>query len=64
MAIQHIAIHIVKRDKKSDPLFVKLRDEENPISGLSGKLGDLLLNLFSEANLHKGEFGVNGDNSV
>mgnify|MGYP001964060878 CR=1 FL=1 len=64
VAIQHIAIHIVKRDKKSDPLFVKLRDEENPISGLSGKLGDLLLNLFSEANLHKGEFGVNGDNSV
>jgi len=64
MAIKYIAIHIIKRDKNGDNLFVKLRNVVNPIEGLSGKLADQLLNLFNEANLNKGEFGVDGDNNV
>jgi nucleoid-associated protein len=64
MAIQHIAIHIVKRSENGDDLFVKIRDIVNPLSGLSGELADQLLNLFDEANLNKGEFGVKGDNTV
>jgi nucleoid-associated protein len=64
MAIQHIAIHIVKRKENGDDLFIKIRPEENPLSGLSGELADQLLNLFNEANLNKGEFGVGGDDTV
>jgi nucleoid-associated protein len=64
MAIQHIAIHIIKREANGDPLFVKLRDAVNPLAGLSGELADQLLSLFDEANLNKGEFGVDGDNTV
>jgi nucleoid-associated protein len=64
MAIQHIAIHIVKRTENGDDLFIKLRDLENPLAGLSGELADQLLNLFNEASLNKGEFGVAGDNDV
>jgi nucleoid-associated protein len=64
MSIQYIAIHIVKREENGDPLFVKLRDTVNPLAGLSGDLADQLLSLFDEANLNKGEFGVDGDNTV
>ncbi|TDF41470.1 nucleoid-associated protein [Alteromonadaceae bacterium M269] len=64
MAIQHIAIHIIKREQNGDPLFVKLRESVNPLSGLSGELASQLLGLFDEANLNKGEFGVDGDNNV
>lgn len=64
MAIQQIAIHIIKRDENGDDLFIKIRDAVNPLSGLSVELADQLLNLFGEANLNKGEFGVKGDNTV
>jgi nucleoid-associated protein len=64
MSIQHIAIHIVKRDENGELLFIKLRDRVNPLAGLSHDLADQLLNLFDEANLNKGEFGVDGDNTV
>ncbi len=64
MAIKYVAIHIIKRMESSEDLFVKLRDTVNPLSGLSRNLADQLLNLFGEANLQKGEFGVNGDNTV
>lgn len=64
MAIQHIVIHIIKRNENGDDLFIKLRDVVNPLAGLSVDLADQLLNLFDEASLHKGEFGVDGDNTV
>lgn len=64
MSIQYIVIHIVKRKENGAPLFVKLRDEVNPLAGLSGELADQLLGLFDEANLNKGEFGLDGDNTV
>ncbi|KAF7787180.1 nucleoid-associated protein [Pseudoalteromonas rubra] len=64
MAIKHVIIHVVKRDKDGERLTKQLRDHENNTDGLTKQLTDGLLELFSNAHLNIGEFGVDGDNNA
>ncbi|HIF9077019.1 TPA: nucleoid-associated protein [Photobacterium damselae] len=64
MAIKNVILHEVTRDKDGDPVIVNLRDEENSIVGLGEKLTAQLIDLFSQATLNIGEFGVDGDPSL
>ena len=64
MAIKHVIIHVVKRDNDGERLSKKLRENENSTQGMAAQLTDGLLELFSNAHLNIGEFGVDGDNTV
>ena len=64
MAIKHVIIHVVKRDKDGERLSKQLRNNENSTQGMTAQLTDGLLELFSNAHLNIGEFGVDGDNEV
>lgn len=64
MAIKEVIIHVVKRDKNGEEITTNLRNSVNTIEGLTTKLTDDLLDLFSSATLNFGEFGLNGDNTV
>lgn len=64
MAIKHVIIHVVKRDKDGERLSKQLRNNENSTEGMTAQLTDGLLELFSNAHLNIGEFGVDGDNEV
>jgi nucleoid-associated protein len=64
MSIKHVIIHVVKRDKDGDKLEKQLRDTENSIKGLTEKLTNDLIELFSSTSLNIGEFGVDGDNEL
>lgn len=64
MAIKHVIVHVVKRDKDGEKLTKQLRNSENDQKSLANKLTSDLLELFSNATLSIGEFGVNGDASL
>ncbi|MBE4004224.1 nucleoid-associated protein [Vibrio parahaemolyticus] len=64
MAIKNVILHEVTRDKDGDPVVTNLRDEENSTDGLGSKLTEQLIELFSQATLNIGEFGVDGDSSL
>uniref|UniRef100_A0A486XI29 Nucleoid-associated protein ndpA n=1 Tax=Rheinheimera sp. BAL341 TaxID=1708203 RepID=A0A486XI29_9GAMM len=64
MAIKHVIIHVVKRDNDGQKVFKKLRKIENSTAGMAAQLTDGLIELFSNAHLNIGEFGVDGDNSA
>jgi nucleoid-associated protein len=64
MAIKHVIIHVVKRDKDGERLSKQLRDQENNTEGMTAQLTDGLIELFTNANLNIGEFGVDGDNEA
>lgn len=64
MAIKHVIIHVVKRDADGERLSKVLRDQENSTDGMAAQLTDGLIELFSNAHLNIGEFGVQGDNNV
>ncbi|MGF1902099.1 nucleoid-associated protein [Aliivibrio sifiae] len=61
MAINHVILHEVKRDKDGEHATKNLRIVENNVQGLGKKLTDQLMNLFAMANLNIGEFGLNSD---
>lgn len=61
MAIKHVIVHQVRRDNTGDKLTIQLRDKENSLDGLAGKLSEDLLELFSSASLSIGEFQVLDD---
>ncbi|MGL6336205.1 nucleoid-associated protein [Aeromonas jandaei] len=61
MAIKNVILHEVTRNKDGDLVVKNLRDEENSIDGLGEKLTEQLIDLFSQATLNVGEFGVDGD---
>ncbi|HHX8443008.1 TPA: nucleoid-associated protein [Vibrio diabolicus] len=64
MAIKNVILHEVTRDEDGDPVVTNLRDEENSTDGLGSKLTEQLIDLFSQATLNIGEFGVDGDSSL
>ena len=64
MAIKHVIIHVVKRDKDGERLSKQLRNNENSTEGMTAQLTDGLLELFSNDHLNIGEFGVDGVNEV
>ncbi len=64
MAIKHVIIHVVKRDKDGEKLEKQLRNTENSTEGLTEKLTGELIELFSNTSLNIGEFGVDGDNEL
>ncbi|MDO6488252.1 nucleoid-associated protein [Colwellia sp. 6_MG-2023] len=64
MSIKHVIIHVVKRDKDGEKLEKQLRDTENSTAGLTEKLTEDLITLFSSTSLNIGEFGVDGDNTA
>ncbi len=64
MAIKHVIIHEIQRYKDGALPQKTLRDKENSTAGMTSQLTDGLMELFANANLSIGEFGVNGDNSV
>jgi nucleoid-associated protein len=61
MAINHVILHEVKREKDGEPVKVNLRTNENNASGLAGSLTDSLIELFTHSTLNIGEFAVDGD---
>ena len=62
MAIEHVIIHVIRREKDGDPLFKNLRKVES--NGHALEISEQLIDLFGSASLGVGEFGVNGDTDV
>jgi|GEM_PF-762003 len=71
MAIKHLILHSVLREKKGDPLNLNLRDHENPLADPSqkpdettNKFADSLIELFASSTLNVGEFADKGDTDL
>ncbi|MCD9530014.1 nucleoid-associated protein [Photobacterium carnosum] len=64
MAIKNVILHEVTRDKDGEPVIKNLRDEENSLAGFGEKLTEQLIELFSQATLNMGEFGVDNDSTL
>ncbi|MDN4504064.1 nucleoid-associated protein [Alteromonadaceae bacterium BrNp21-10] len=64
MAINHVILHEVKREKDGERVKVNLRKKENNALGLAGSLTDSLIELFTHSTLNIGEFAVDGDPTI
>lgn len=64
MAIKNVILHEVTREKDGSRVVKNLRKEENSTEGLGEKLTEQLIELFSQATLNIGEFGVDGDSTL
>ncbi|KZN39831.1 nucleoid-associated protein [Pseudoalteromonas luteoviolacea] len=61
MAIKHLIVHVVKRDKDGEKLFTQHKEEENKLDDSSSVLTNGLLDIFKSAHLNIGEFALDGD---